>query len=999
MPIAIIPVVVPPSGDGPIASIADLVGAKTVTLTGLFEGAYVLLASHNDANFDPVLTFNSDGKESVQLTLPDAYKSVRVRTIANTTGTVSLQVTGLSVPGENLFATLATFLPGSGGQSTVFDTAAIFPPSGLESGINVICAGGFSGTIVVEGGQDGDNFNPIGTFQAGQQQRPLLGGLLPVLEFSPLSTGENTRYLRFTLSGQVTSNVTLTVGGSIATSSPGPSTGPTIMPILPAGWGRYFFIDGDAGDDTHDGYIDAPLGTVFTSAQTAAHAIKTTDRLEKVTPMFGNEQSAIRLWKPRAGQATYDKKTPGDGLGCCDRRQLSGYAIIIDRGSDLTNSSTGPLNTSDRATLGCVASEGPFPVASVAGQTLTLTGATLPGPQTLTQRRLKISIAASGQNRFGAVRWGDMSSTAATNLVTAWSIPMGYGSAQPGDTASLEIPGVIVEDFYELINRPLTVDTTRCVVAGMSVNRNCEIGVNGVPAEYVMFFSPSNMRAVGSLVGATSFTDESTNVPIFQVSNPSVVVVGNLDSTSAVQSIELHQAAIASGQFHSDILKTDESNLFECQVFNGSQHVSITNCQHTDLLLSQLGHAQVDVVSQIPGGLPLTLRPSDTQVRSTTNPQPSYYLHDLYDLDGVSSGSPAVIISNGEYTITCDNRSGRNAGTGFRLILDESGSVSIDVSYQSLFTTGFEVIGGQKFICIGQNTGFDGDRLPCPRCKVSHFTSLEGDVFVEVGAVVYANPTGTNAVALLLASGTYTEHAPIGFTCTNANSNGGPCLVSSDSSGGVLQYEPGVDASTYPSEGAPLYCSAVTPGTVTTIPPARSAIAPETTPIFVGRVQPFGYDNTKATVVTTWQPGPYNISLALLAADYPVAAKIVLADVPAMKLFVRAEHSYRVKALVFVNAGSFGSRIALHNADAMDVCNLSYTFIGVSPGPTLAQAALFAAFDVDTTETAGNGYWIVDGSFRTRVDGFVTLQFAQAVSDPVSSTAQQGSYIEIVEQM
>ena len=83
MSISIVTVTVPPFGDGPIADVSALVGAKTVTLAGFFEGAYVLLASHDDATFDPVLTFNADGKESIKLTLPDAYKSVRVRTVAN----------------------------------------------------------------------------------------------------------------------------------------------------------------------------------------------------------------------------------------------------------------------------------------------------------------------------------------------------------------------------------------------------------------------------------------------------------------------------------------------------------------------------------------------------------------------------------------------------------------------------------------------------------------------------------------------------------------------------------------------------------------------------------------------------------------------------------------------------------------------------------------------------------------------------------------------------
>jgi hypothetical protein len=223
MSIVSIPVVVPPSGDGPVANIAGLVGQKTVTLSGLFEGTYVLLASHDDVTFNPVLTFSADGNESIRLTLPDAYKSVRVRTSANTSpsGPVALQVAGFFVPGTNLFSQLATFLPGSGGQSAVFDTAILFPPSGLETGINVMCSGGLTGVVLVEGSQDGVGWNPIGSFQAGSQQRPLLGGPPPALEFSPLSTGDNTRYLRFTLSGQVTSTLTLTIGGNIAASSGG----------------------------------------------------------------------------------------------------------------------------------------------------------------------------------------------------------------------------------------------------------------------------------------------------------------------------------------------------------------------------------------------------------------------------------------------------------------------------------------------------------------------------------------------------------------------------------------------------------------------------------------------------------------------------------------------------------------------------------------------------------------------------------------------------------
>ena len=221
MSIAIVPVVVPPSGDGPIANISALVGSKTVTLTGFFQGVYTLLASHNGANFVPVLIFNSDGSESIKLTLPDAYASVRVRAGANTVpgGIVTMTMAGVSKPGENLFATLTTFAPGSsGGMSPVVDTSLLFPPTGLEAAINFICTGGLVGTVLVEGSNDGVGWGGIGSFQAGERQRPLLGLSQP-LEFSPLSTGDNSRYLRFTLDGQADSLLTITVGGNIPTTS------------------------------------------------------------------------------------------------------------------------------------------------------------------------------------------------------------------------------------------------------------------------------------------------------------------------------------------------------------------------------------------------------------------------------------------------------------------------------------------------------------------------------------------------------------------------------------------------------------------------------------------------------------------------------------------------------------------------------------------------------------------------------------------------------------
>ena len=224
MSIATVSVPVPLSGDGPAVSVADLVGAKTVILSGYYQGSYLLLASHDGSEFVPALTFDSDGRDSIRLTLPNAYKFVRVRAGVSTVpaGVVTVTVTGISSPGENLFSVLATFLPGGGGSVTI-DTAPLFPPAGLESDINIICRGGLAGTLLVEGSQDGAGFNPLGAFQGGAQSKTLLGLPAP-LEFEPLTTGDQTRYLRLSVQGQVTSLLTVTIGGLVQVPQPSSTT-------------------------------------------------------------------------------------------------------------------------------------------------------------------------------------------------------------------------------------------------------------------------------------------------------------------------------------------------------------------------------------------------------------------------------------------------------------------------------------------------------------------------------------------------------------------------------------------------------------------------------------------------------------------------------------------------------------------------------------------------------------------------------------------------------
>jgi hypothetical protein len=222
MAIATVNLVVPVGGDGPQASIANLVGQKTVILTGNFSGQYILLAGHAANALVPVLQFDSGGVEGIKQTLDEAYQFAAVRTRANTVpgGTVTMEVTGVTKPGENYFATLATIAAGASGSQGIVDTAALFPPTGLEQGINIICEGDFEGNVIVNGSNDGVTFNPLGQFTAGPRGRTLLGNTTN-LEFGPLTTADKVRYVQVVVAARVNDTTRLTIGGQIPAAGGG----------------------------------------------------------------------------------------------------------------------------------------------------------------------------------------------------------------------------------------------------------------------------------------------------------------------------------------------------------------------------------------------------------------------------------------------------------------------------------------------------------------------------------------------------------------------------------------------------------------------------------------------------------------------------------------------------------------------------------------------------------------------------------------------------------
>ena len=216
MSVAIVNVVVPASGDGPASSITNIVGEKTVELAGRFVGSYVLLGSQDDVHFVPVLFFDSDGEESIKQSLPFALKSVKIRSLATSLTPIAVNVSGVSLPGDNQFTTVGTVVIGASGPQAAVNLDVVFPPTGVERDICFLCTGNFDGLVTVEGSMDGISYNAIGGFRSYVQPASLLGGS-STIEFSPLVTSNLVHYVRLSVAGVVKSPVVVTMGGSIPT--------------------------------------------------------------------------------------------------------------------------------------------------------------------------------------------------------------------------------------------------------------------------------------------------------------------------------------------------------------------------------------------------------------------------------------------------------------------------------------------------------------------------------------------------------------------------------------------------------------------------------------------------------------------------------------------------------------------------------------------------------------------------------------------------------------
>ena len=208
---------VPSAGDGVAVNVSVLVGEKTVTLSGTFEGQYVLLGSHDGIHFDPILSFKAGGIEGIQQTFSGALQWVRIRSQVTGAQGVTANISGLSLPGNNTFGIFPTLVPGDSGPQPSSDLGLV----NYQGDVNFLAQGGVQGSVVVEGSLDDQDFNPIGSFSAEPASSSLLGA--QSFEFSPLATGDRIRYVRLNVKGTILSPFTVTMGGSQTATGGGAS--------------------------------------------------------------------------------------------------------------------------------------------------------------------------------------------------------------------------------------------------------------------------------------------------------------------------------------------------------------------------------------------------------------------------------------------------------------------------------------------------------------------------------------------------------------------------------------------------------------------------------------------------------------------------------------------------------------------------------------------------------------------------------------------------------
>jgi hypothetical protein len=797
---------------------------------------------------------------------------------------------------------------------------------------------------------------------------------------------------------------------------------------------RYFFLDGDAGNDAHIGYIDATPGTDFTSraADVAAVAIKTTSRLAALTPKVGAGRMMVRLFKPRSAGAVYDHLTPGDGLGTEDRSELSGYAILRTRGSDLTNSAT------DNVQLGFVTGivgpngDGSFTVASATpgadGDSIALTGATLPASWTLPGYRLHALTAGNSTSPgdtstvYGATRWGNILGAGADTL-TAWAGPI--SSVVPGDKVWLEVPGVVLDSFKEAASAVGTPTSIPLAAAGMTLVSLALIGCSDDPV--ACQYSNMTVKAGGSVVSSNNprtsamlvwyYTDETGNTLLTNgmgIAAPSVCFNGG--EFSAVYSSFSDGAsgsASAPSSINADDISISETSLQTAVIQGGAEDLSLSNLNHGGIVVAMAGQTEVSSMRGI------TLWNPQIVVEAAGGAGGGAYavaFQDMHNLriatEGVEPASPGILLKNGQYTATLDfgNESALShttisAGNGVRVEYNGDGNQFTLVNYDSLLTTGFEVIGGQKVVAmatlVADSVNYAGGVFPCPRgtpMKIVNVPGCGDYPGPSPCGLVVVGKTDVGGDQAWFLSGSLEPQNIIGATLTNYANNadlgggntGGWVVVGNDSVM-VLQVD---SVSAIPAVGVPVFAafhdefsSGLTGGCSVTEYQADGDFQS----LCLGHVLPVGIRGTFVTVA--WKPSHLASQMRTIWSPISVTSNTDPSDVQGMFFTVEAGATYSVHGRLHVSTGAGvnngGIKLAFTgDASATVKCNLLMAFEENSTGLTVSLPTLVSTGDASCVSYAGSSSTydvVINGSFVADSSGVLYLRFSQALSKTVAS--------------
>jgi len=370
--------------------------------------------------------------------------------------------------------------------------------------------------------------------------------------------------------------------------------------------------------------------------------------------------------------------------------------------------------------------------------------------------------------------------------------------------------------------------------------------------------------------------------------------------------------------------------------------------------------------------------------------------------------------------VTFNHGDGTGLTAGNGVLLDIDGNSSILISYDSLKTTGFELIGGVKVVCKLTSRGFPDDILPCPRGMVYRvWATSEGPQPIQVGTIYGGRPLDVdpdNNLILQIASATPAENGGtppniVGVGLTNTIVPWDPAGHPDEDWGYAVV---GVDHELMmirrvSHDGVPIVGpflagrQAYLSDDVSDVDGLYGTFALEPTPEMscpIGVVSTLGPRDADGPIAIIWTLVRTRRQLATTKASFPVAASTALADVPGLILSAEKGKTYRIRAIVPVDVSDGGSRVVISSLVAPANALFTYAFYSIT-GTALALLAMFPYFgDIPGIITAGNasGWWTIDGSFEATDDGVVSIQFAQKTSDPSTSQVLSGAYFEVVEQ-